>query len=142
MFYLPSDSFFFIILLLSNTQINYPNESTCLLKTRSLVSFLIEMNYLSPIILQFVVPIHRWHPVKSKFKALFPLCSDKDKIISNHQVGHMLRTKLSHVNEGGVAAGLGALDSVFLVDMEKCCEGPCTDLDGCCQKQREKNCCA
>jgi hypothetical protein len=28
----------------------------------------------------------------------------------------MLRTKLSHVNEGGVAAGLGALDSVFLVD--------------------------
>ncbi|KAK8394592.1 hypothetical protein O3P69_006622 [Scylla paramamosain] len=30
--------------------------------------------------------------------------------------GHMLRTKLSSVNEGGVAAGLGALDSVFLFD--------------------------
>lgn len=28
----------------------------------------------------------------------------------------MLRTKLSSVNEGGVAAGLGALDSVFLFD--------------------------
>ena len=27
----------------------------------------------------------------------------------------MLRTKLSHVNEGGVAAGLGALDSVLLI---------------------------
>ncbi|XP_059085218.1 glutathione synthetase-like isoform X1 [Tigriopus californicus] len=58
---------------------------------------------------------------------------DQNRIISNHQVGHMLRTKLSHVNEGGVAAGLGALDSVFLVDVEKCCEAPCTDLDGCCQ---------
>ena len=34
----------------------------------------------------------------------------------------MLRTKLSHVNEGGVAAGLGALDSVYLVDKEGCCK--------------------
>lgn len=41
------------------------------------------------------------------------------EILSNNYVGHMLRTKLSHVNEGGVAAGLGALDSVFLVD--GCC---------------------
>ena len=38
----------------------------------------------------------------------------------------MLRTKLSHVNEGGVAAGLGALDSVskllyiFLYKFEGC----------------------
>lgn len=38
----------------------------------------------------------------------------KDKIMYNHQVGHMLRTKVSSANEGGVAAGLGALDSVFL----------------------------
>ena len=41
--------------------------------------------------------------------------------MSNKQVGHMLRTKLSDVNEGGVAAGLGALDSVYLVDAESCC---------------------
>ena len=33
----------------------------------------------------------------------------------------MLRTKLSHVDEGGVAAGLGALDSLYLVDAESCC---------------------
>ena len=46
---------------------------------------------------------------------------DKDKIITNKQVGHMLRTKLSYVNEGGVAAGLGALDSVYLVDADSCC---------------------
>ena len=33
----------------------------------------------------------------------------------------MLRTKLAEVNEGGVAAGLGALDSVYLVDVDECC---------------------
>jgi len=46
---------------------------------------------------------------------------DKDKMISNRQVGHMLRTKLSHVDEGGVSAGLGALDSLYLVDEGSCC---------------------
>lgn len=40
----------------------------------------------------------------------------KDKILYNRQVGHMLRTKVSTANEGGVAAGLGALDSPYLVD--------------------------
>lgn len=44
------------------------------------------------------------------------IIGDKEKIITNKQVGHMLRTKLSNVNEGGVAAGLGALDSVILLD--------------------------
>lgn len=42
------------------------------------------------------------------------IIGSKDKIMYNHQVGHMLRTKVSSANEGGVAAGLGALDSVFL----------------------------
>ncbi len=31
----------------------------------------------------------------------------------------MLRTKLANVDEGGVAAGSGALDSVYLVDLKK-----------------------
>jgi len=44
------------------------------------------------------------------------IIGDKNSIVMNEQVGHMLRTKLSSANEGGVAAGLGALDSVFLVD--------------------------
>lgn len=39
-----------------------------------------------------------------------------DNIICNYQAGHMLRSKLSSTNEGGVAAGLGALDSPYLVD--------------------------
>lgn len=44
------------------------------------------------------------------------IIGSKGKILYNHQVGHMLRTKVSSANEGGVAAGLGALDSVFLTN--------------------------
>ncbi|XP_034653310.1 glutathione synthetase-like isoform X5 [Drosophila subobscura] len=43
---------------------------------------------------------------------------DADHIIHNYQAGHMLRTKLSTANEGGVAAGLGALDSPYLIDSD------------------------
>ncbi|XP_050673115.1 glutathione synthetase-like isoform X1 [Leptidea sinapis] len=45
------------------------------------------------------------------------IIGSKDKILCNKQVGHMLRTKLAEANEGGVAAGLGALDSPFLLDL-------------------------
>ncbi|XP_046802517.1 glutathione synthetase-like isoform X1 [Lucilia cuprina] len=44
------------------------------------------------------------------------IIGDVDNIICNYQAGHMLRTKISTANEGGVAAGLGALDSPYLVD--------------------------
>ncbi|XP_068158808.1 glutathione synthetase-like isoform X1 [Drosophila tropicalis] len=43
---------------------------------------------------------------------------DADNIVHNYQAGHMLRTKLSTANEGGVAAGLGALDSPYLIDSD------------------------
>ncbi|XP_054275649.1 glutathione synthetase-like isoform X1 [Macrosteles quadrilineatus] len=39
---------------------------------------------------------------------------DEKQILTNRQVGHMLRSKLSSANEGGVAAGVGALDSPYL----------------------------
>ncbi|XP_046453550.1 glutathione synthetase-like isoform X2 [Daphnia pulex] len=39
------------------------------------------------------------------------------EILHNSVGGHMLRTKIHTANEGGVAAGLGALDSPFLVDL-------------------------
>lgn len=41
---------------------------------------------------------------------------DKKNVIVNRQVGHMLRTKVSTANEGGVATGFGALDSPYLTD--------------------------
>ena len=43
----------------------------------------------------------------------------KDKILYNKHAGHMLRTKLASADEGGVIAGVGALDSPYLVD---CCD--------------------
>lgn len=58
------------------------------------------------------------------------LIGDANTTLSNRAVGYCLRTKLSHVNEGGVAAGLGALDSPFLVDeLDRCCdeEAKCCD---------------
>jgi len=33
----------------------------------------------------------------------------------NEQVGHILRTKLSNEDEGGIVAGVGALDSPYLI---------------------------
>lgn len=42
--------------------------------------------------------------------------SDKNAIVYNSHCGHMLRTKLEKSNEGGVAAGSGALDSPYLYD--------------------------
>lgn len=60
------------------------------------------------------------------------IIGDANETKINKQVGHMLRTKLSHVNEGGVAAGLGALDSVILVDVhtneERCCKPVCCKI--------------
>ncbi|XP_049288275.1 glutathione synthetase-like isoform X2 [Anopheles funestus] len=44
------------------------------------------------------------------------IIGSKDTVLYNKQVGHMLRTKLSTSNEGGVAAGSGALDSPYLID--------------------------
>ncbi|KAM8719956.1 hypothetical protein ACLKA7_006073 [Drosophila subpalustris] len=46
------------------------------------------------------------------------IIGDADSIVHNYQAGHMLRTKLSTANEGGVAAGLGALDSPYLIDSD------------------------
>lgn len=46
------------------------------------------------------------------------IIGDSQKIMVNRQVGHMLRTKASTANEGGVAAGLGALDSPYLIDID------------------------
>lgn len=39
------------------------------------------------------------------------------EILENWQAGHLLRTKGSESEEGGVAAGFGAVDSVCLVDL-------------------------
>ncbi|KAL0116727.1 hypothetical protein PUN28_009972 [Cardiocondyla obscurior] len=42
------------------------------------------------------------------------IVGDSNKILLNEQVGHILRTKSSREDEGGIVAGVGALDSPFL----------------------------
>ncbi|KAF9618322.1 hypothetical protein IFM89_000957 [Coptis chinensis] len=39
---------------------------------------------------------------------------NKEKVIFNDQCGYLVRTKVSSSNEGGVAAGYGVLDSIYL----------------------------
>lgn len=39
----------------------------------------------------------------------------EDEILENNEVGHLLRTKQVSENEGGVAAGFSALDSIYLI---------------------------
>ena len=39
------------------------------------------------------------------------------EILENWQAGHLLRTKGSESEEGGVAAGFGAVDSACLIDV-------------------------
>ena len=41
--------------------------------------------------------------------------SDAQKIVLNQTGGYLVRTKPSDVNEGGVATGFAALDSLYLV---------------------------
>ncbi|XP_057375062.1 glutathione synthetase-like isoform X2 [Daphnia carinata] len=45
------------------------------------------------------------------------IIGNSKEILYNSMGGHMLRTKIHTANEGGVAAGLGALDSPFLVEL-------------------------
>lgn len=43
------------------------------------------------------------------------IIGNNNEIILNEQVGHILRTKLSSEDEGGIVAGIGALDSPYLI---------------------------
>lgn len=43
------------------------------------------------------------------------IIGDENSVVVNKQVGHMLRSKVSTANEGGVAGGAGALDSPYLI---------------------------
>ncbi|XP_061935933.1 glutathione synthetase isoform X2 [Apis cerana] len=44
------------------------------------------------------------------------IIGNHNSIIHNEEVGHVLRTKPSNENEGGIAAGIGAIDSPYLID--------------------------
>jgi len=41
--------------------------------------------------------------------------SDGEKVIINSSGGHLLRTKVATIEDGGVAAGVAVLDSPYLI---------------------------
>ncbi|XP_066592782.1 glutathione synthetase-like [Prorops nasuta] len=43
------------------------------------------------------------------------IIGNKNKIMHNEEVGHVLRSKLASTNEGGIVAGFGVLDSPYLI---------------------------
>ncbi|XP_050479159.1 glutathione synthetase-like isoform X2 [Bombus huntii] len=74
-------------------------------------------------------PIHKSHMIRpennmstesqelvSELGIFGVIIADENNVYLNKQSGHMLRTKLATANEGGVASGLGACDSPFLID--------------------------
>lgn len=63
-----------------------------------------------------ILQLFRYFANFSLFCLFVSISSDKNAIVYNSQCGHMLRTKLEKSNEGGVAAGSGALDSPYLYD--------------------------
>ena len=74
-------------------------------------------------------PIHKSHMIRpennmstesqelvSELGIFGVIIADENNVYLNKQSGHMLRTKLATANEGGVASGLGACDSPFLIN--------------------------
>lgn len=74
-------------------------------------------------------PIHKNHMIRpennmstesqelvSELGIFGVIIADENNVYLNKQSGHMLRTKLATANEGGVASGLGACDSPFLIN--------------------------
>lgn len=59
---------------------------------------------------------HELRELVSELGTFGVLLSSSKTVYVNKQVGHTLRTKLVYANEGGVATGLGACDSPYLVD--------------------------
>jgi len=54
--------------------------------------------------------------VDFSFSFVFLFNSQGKKILLNESAGYLLRTKLSNVDDGGVAAGIAVLDTPFLID--------------------------
>ncbi|XP_003704661.1 glutathione synthetase [Megachile rotundata] len=57
----------------------------------------------------------RFFDIVSELGIYGVVIGDRETILYNEEVGHVLRTKSSGENEGGIAAGIGAIDSPYLV---------------------------
>lgn len=60
-------------------------------------------------------PEHPFHDIVGELGIYGAICGCETSILFNEQSGHVLRSKKLGVNEGGIAAGFGAIDSPYLV---------------------------
>ncbi|XP_054004515.1 glutathione synthetase-like [Hylaeus anthracinus] len=58
---------------------------------------------------------NRFIDVVSELGIYGVIIGDHENIIYNKEIGHILRTKQCNENEGGIAAGIGAVDGPFLI---------------------------
>ncbi|XP_057654245.1 glutathione synthetase-like isoform X2 [Diorhabda carinulata] len=89
--------------------------------TKERIAWILMEKIFPPIIKGYMIRPGTEHPppitdMVSELGIFGVIMGDSTRIISNRQVGHMLRTKVESADEGGVAAGLGALDSPYLID--------------------------
>ena len=54
------------------------------------------------------------HMITSELGIFGSILASKDQVLFNREDGHVLRSKKLGVNEGGISAGFGAIDSPFL----------------------------
>ncbi|KAG7603639.1 Glutathione synthase [Arabidopsis thaliana x Arabidopsis arenosa] len=58
--------------------------------------------------------VYHKHQAISELGVYGAYLRSKDKVIVNEQSGYLMRTKIASSDEGGVAAGFGVLDSIYL----------------------------
>ncbi|KAG7610564.1 Glutathione synthase [Arabidopsis suecica] len=59
--------------------------------------------------------VYHKHQAISELGVYGAYLRSKDKVIVNEQSGYLMRTKIASSDEGGVAAGFGVLDSIYLI---------------------------
>ncbi|GFR52731.1 hypothetical protein Agub_g15268 [Astrephomene gubernaculifera] len=83
-----------------------------------LSAFILMQRILPPVNKSVLVRNGRWQEAEtlSELGIYGTFVRHGDEVILNKQSGHLVRTKTSSSNEGGVAAGFAVLDSPYLVD--------------------------
>ncbi|AED93678.1 glutathione synthetase 2 [Arabidopsis thaliana] len=59
--------------------------------------------------------VYHKHQAISELGVYGAYLRSKDEVIVNEQSGYLMRTKIASSDEGGVAAGFGVLDSIYLI---------------------------
>lgn len=92
--------------------------SSTLLGSNGLSAFILMQKILPPPQTSVLVRNGMWHEAEtvSELGIYGTFLKQGEQVLLNEEVGHLVRTKRTDSNEGGVAAGFAVLDSPYLVD--------------------------